>query len=308
MKTAQAAKGKWHGVLKELGVDESHLKNVHGPCPLCGGRDRFRFDDKDGAGTYYCNVCGPGDGMKLAMEFTGEPFKDLARRIDGMVGNIEAEKPKKATADPGKRISRLWSASHKIEVEYPVHKYLMSRNLPISQALRSNGGVNYYEDGKKVGTYPCMVAPVQSSEGQMVTVHITHLTSEGRKADVAAVKKMLPPMRPLPGSAIRLTKIYEHIGIAEGIETALAVMKTFRMPCWAAMNADMMERFVAPKGVRGITVFADNDENYRGQAAAYRLAHNAIVRQGLLAEVRIPCEIGDFADLLEKGRAICPST
>lgn len=28
----------------------------HGPCPICGGKDRFRVDNKDDDGTWYCNL------------------------------------------------------------------------------------------------------------------------------------------------------------------------------------------------------------------------------------------------------------
>ena len=37
----------------------------HCPCPVCGGKDRFRFDNKDGRGTYICNQCCSGDGLEL---------------------------------------------------------------------------------------------------------------------------------------------------------------------------------------------------------------------------------------------------
>lgn len=299
MKTIEAAKGKWHGVLKELGVDVSYLRNVHGPCPLCGGNDRFRFDDKDGAGTYYCNACGAGDGMKLAIEFTGMQFKDLAARIDGLVGNIAADTTPTNKPDPERRISRVWNGCESIADGDPVQAYLRSRNLPRSNALRINKSVSYYEGGQKLGNFPCMVAPVVNSKRQLVTLHLTHLTPEGAKADVSAVKKILPTMRELQGSAIRLTPIYERIGIAEGIETALAVMKIYQIPCWAAINAEMMERFVAPDGVEFVTVFADNDANYRGQAAAYRLAFNLMEKQKKIAVVEVPERLGDYADILK---------
>ena len=45
-KTRDMARGKWRGLLTQLGVDETYLKNEHGPCPICrDGKDRFRFDD-----------------------------------------------------------------------------------------------------------------------------------------------------------------------------------------------------------------------------------------------------------------------
>ena len=48
-----------------LGVPAKALTNRHGPCPVCGGKDRFRFDDKGGRGTWICSTCGAGDGIEL---------------------------------------------------------------------------------------------------------------------------------------------------------------------------------------------------------------------------------------------------
>ena len=59
------AQGHWTKILISNGIDEKFLKNKHGPCPVCGGKDRFRFDNKDGRGTFFCNHCGPGDGVGL---------------------------------------------------------------------------------------------------------------------------------------------------------------------------------------------------------------------------------------------------
>ena len=55
MRLKESAQGRWYGILTQLGIDSAFLKNTHGPCPACGGQDRFRYDDKDGHGTYYCN-------------------------------------------------------------------------------------------------------------------------------------------------------------------------------------------------------------------------------------------------------------
>ncbi|ELW7338012.1 DNA primase, partial [Yersinia enterocolitica] len=45
---AAQARGKWDFILDALAI--SHSKQ-HSPCPACGGKDRFRFDDRQGAGT-----------------------------------------------------------------------------------------------------------------------------------------------------------------------------------------------------------------------------------------------------------------
>lgn len=36
-------------------ISERALENKHGPCPICHGKDRYRFDDLEGKGTFYCN-------------------------------------------------------------------------------------------------------------------------------------------------------------------------------------------------------------------------------------------------------------
>ena len=86
MKTAEAARGHWFYLLSALGIEERFLVNRHGPCPLCGGRDRFRWDDKDGTGSYYCNQCGPGPGLLLLQKFHGWDFKTAADEIDRVLG------------------------------------------------------------------------------------------------------------------------------------------------------------------------------------------------------------------------------
>ena len=78
---AETHKGHWRPILAGLGVPSQMLVNRHGPCPVCGGKDRFRFDDKDGLGTFYCTHCGAGDGPRLVMLVTGLGFKEAAERI-----------------------------------------------------------------------------------------------------------------------------------------------------------------------------------------------------------------------------------
>ena len=66
------AAGRWRSILSTLGMDDKALSGKHCACPMCGGKDRFRFDDKDGRGTFFCSGCGAGDGVKLAMGITGQ--------------------------------------------------------------------------------------------------------------------------------------------------------------------------------------------------------------------------------------------
>ncbi|MCW5705488.1 MAG: hypothetical protein KIT82_23260, partial [Bradyrhizobium sp.] len=40
------ARGRWKQILSvAAGIDSRHLDGKHHPCPMCGGKDRWRFDD-----------------------------------------------------------------------------------------------------------------------------------------------------------------------------------------------------------------------------------------------------------------------
>jgi len=85
--TADRARGRWREILPQLGIDTRFLRNQHGPCPICGGKDRFRFDDRDGSGSYYCNQCGPGVGIILVRKRHGWDHKTACDEIDNIIGN-----------------------------------------------------------------------------------------------------------------------------------------------------------------------------------------------------------------------------
>lgn len=305
MKTVEAARGKWVGILRHFGLDDRYLQNRHGPCPICAGNDRYRFDDKDGGGTYYCSKCGAGDGMALAMAWTGRDFAEVAREIDEIVGNIrqvdfQSEKP-----DPSIRLQEIAGNRAPIDSINPVRAYLKSRGLVPAPGIEYCTLVKYWDAKKYIHTeYPAMVCLMTGHDGAPLTWHVTHLTQHGRKAPVDAVRKILPPVRPLAGAAIRLGGMAEHIGIAEGVETALAVAARYHIPCWAAANASLMEKFIPPANVQAVTIFADNDKNFTGQKAAYTLAHK--LRDKVHAvDVHVPQAVDtDFADELLSGGGV----
>jgi putative DNA primase/helicase len=70
---------------------------------------------------------------------------------------------------------------------------------------------------------------------------------------------------PLAGAAIRLTPVSRTLGIAEGIETALAASELFEVPVWSCISTTGIESFEPPEGAEHIVIFADNDENFAGQ-------------------------------------------
>jgi len=88
--TLERARGRWPQILNAFGIDRKFLRNKHGPCPCCGGKDRFRFDNLQGSGSYYCNGCGAskgdGAGIPLLMKLRNWDFKTACGEIDRLIG------------------------------------------------------------------------------------------------------------------------------------------------------------------------------------------------------------------------------
>lgn len=64
-KVINFTKGKFINSLFPLAGIEIKKVGKHQPCPICGGKDRFMCDDKDGTGSWHCNNCGAGYGLQL---------------------------------------------------------------------------------------------------------------------------------------------------------------------------------------------------------------------------------------------------
>lgn len=295
LKTTEAAIGKWPGILRELGVPEEFLRNKHGPCPFCEGRDRYRFDDKQGAGTWYCNGCGAGDGIQFAQRWLNADFAEAAKRVDEIVGNIPAG-PVKPQHDPLPALRKLQSSLAPMDGINPVRRYLKGRGLTPSPATRFCPSWQYWEDGRKKGFWPVMAHQFVGPDGSPLTWHVTYLTTEGHKAPLDAPRKVMPAIGSLSGGAIRLYRAGKILGVAEGIETAIAAHLITGRPVWACYSATLLEQFQPPEGVEHVVIFGDNDSSFTGQKAAYVLAHR-LNRLGLGVTVEIPNRIdSDFAD------------
>ncbi len=294
------AQGRWKSILTVLGMGERALSGKHTACPLCGGKDRFRFDDKEGRGTYFCSGCGAGDGVQLAMGVTGLSFRDAAAEIERIAGTVRpsATKPERSDEDKLAALRRAFKESRPIQPGDEAHRYLAGRGLAVydlPESIRTHPGMAYRDDGKVLGTFAVMLATVTDATGKAVTMHRTFI-QDGKKAPVPSAKKLMQGL-PIAGAAIRLTPVSRSLGIAEGIETAIAASELFEVPTWSCISTSGIESFEPPQGVEHVIVFADHDANYAGQKAAYAAAHRLALK-GIEVEVCIPPTVGDWLDEL----------
>lgn len=296
-----AAVNQWKGILREAGIDLSCLSGKHAPCPRCGGKDRFRFDDKEGRGTYYCNQCGPGDGfdlLKFKLNSSFPEAKEFVEKHLRLNGYAHHEQTRKPVGTPGKVIKAILKDCKE---KHPlVERYLRYRGLHcIPRNLLYHGALRYYDENNNiVGEYPGMVAKIQDNQNKVQALHRTFFSKS-----VENRKKVTPPVDTVNGCAVRVFDLdgSSVLGVAEGIETAIAAHELARepIPVWACLSANVMREFEPPEGVKLVRIFGDNDEGYDGQAAAYALAKR-LAHKGINAEVYIPKRPGDWLDVLNR--------
>ncbi|WP_368893398.1 DUF927 domain-containing protein [Kluyvera ascorbata] len=82
---SDAAAGRWPDILSLMGIDVPASPRAQVACPVCGGKDRFRFDD-DGRGAHFCNNCGAGDGLELVKKVNSCDATRAAQLVADVLG------------------------------------------------------------------------------------------------------------------------------------------------------------------------------------------------------------------------------
>lgn len=278
------------GVLLRFATSNKHGDDA-GWCRL--------FDDQRG-GVFGCHRSGVSETWQAEREqpMTRKQRAERARHVEQ--ANAERERAQREQwAVNAHRIARLWSQCAPLEPGDSVATYLKHRGLggvwPLPACLRLHRALPYWRDGEPIGTFPAMVAPLTAPDGRVVALHRTYLTTDGRKADVRYPKKLTGAAGPLAGASIRLHEPLRGIlGVAEGIETALAASLASGVPTVAAYCASGLAGFVWPAGVQRLLIFADADK--AGREAADTLRARALAAR-LRCEVLTPSDQGaDWCD------------
>lgn len=321
----------WISVLKDAGA-ESYLTGKAGPCPFCGGTDRFQFSLKKVA--WFCRVCPEGGGpasdfLKRFMGYTSfQQLADHVRRFYGIQAGVScdaqprpavAPTPRQPVMDKAKSLARMtaiWNATQEVSSGDPVDRYLRFR-IPglqrIPAQIRIHPALEYWDAPAQpggrpelMGKFPTMVVQGFDASNNLVQLHKTYLTSAGVKAPVRHPKKTDVGV----GSnsfAFRLGDPVGHtLAVAEGIETALAASLMDGHPVWSCHSSSILANFVLPQhlrdSVRMVIIYADSDELKQGKRAG---SAAAAALAGKLRQERIrsmivrPAKVGaDMADLV----------
>lgn len=207
-------------------------------------------------------------------------------------------------------VSALWAQGRALTDSDIVALYLEHRGLmvPHTDALRFHPALDYWHEDGHMTRHPAMLAAVTDASGNLVAVHRTYLDADGCKASVPTAKKLTRTTGPMAGASIKLGAPALRpdgrlgLGVAEGIETALAASLLAGIPVWPCVSAHGLEAFDPPPGVHHLYVMGDRDDSGTGQKAAAILAHRAAAA-GLVARVLLPDAVGDWNDELVSRRA-----
>lgn len=194
----------------------------------------------------------------LVHSFAGDDPKVCLSHVRGLLGldqRARIERPRQAPRqrnDDEARTGRALAIWAEAGAPGPLAQTYATRRgltLPETDALRFHPNCPFGRD-----RLPCIVGLMTDPRtGEATGIHRTALRPDGTKID----RKMLGR-----SGVVRLcgdADVTSGIGIAEGIETALAVAQAGWEPVWAALSAGGISRFPVLAGIEALTVFADAD-------------------------------------------------
>ena len=126
-----------------------------------------------------------------------------------------------------------------------------------------------------------------TSSAAFIELHYSSMaTARPLFTDCRLLRRCWVPAGMLASNCAQTTTSQKDSGIAEGIETALAVIGNFGFrPVWATLSASAMAAFPVLSGVECLTIFADNDHP-KLHGNQYRQAGNSAARRARSAGPR----------------------
>lgn len=163
----------------------------------------------------------------------------------------------------------------------------------MKNTLRFHPNTLHSPSGKHL---PAMIARIRGPNGHAMGIHRTFLMPDGSgKADVTSNKMMLGPSS---GGSVRFGPDAPVIALAEGIETALSVVRASRMTVWATLSTSGLKGLILPPSPKAqvVIICADNDE--AGLSAAEDKASRLEAEGRSVSIIYPPTDGDDFNDVL----------
>lgn len=289
--------GQWRQVLDNYGCKLPSGKQ-HGPCPVCGGKDRFRFDDKNGLGTWFCSQCEPssGGGLLLLSRYIDKSTIETAKELVGddnyktvapkRIHTVNHDEIRKANIEQAKKGAKLLIESATLSD----HQYMKNKGLTGEWLV--NGEPVYSREGV-IDKGALLLIPVYK-DGELVNVQ--KITNDGTK-------------RPITGGDMQgvhhvIEGSEKSIAIVEGYATGVTINQATNWKTYVSFNTGNLEAAVKEAKKchpnSRIVIFGDHDEidPAHSRRPGEYFANKAADPFGAL--VCIPDELGDWDDYRQK--------
>jgi putative DNA primase/helicase len=300
---ARAAQGQWGNIFPALEITVP-ARGKKGACPVCGGKDRFRVDDKEGKGTWFCNQCDPhaGDGLDLVCKVTGNDKKAASLLVAQALGlsagidmaTIKANETKAKQQAEQERQREQARRKTAAELAQTIlnqcqpakgHPYLVGKGLAECEVLILQSPVMAGNTELKQGV---SVIPLYNAVGELTTCQTIddtghkYLLSGGRKA----------------GSFHRIAGS-EVLAICEGYATGLSVHLATGFTVYCAVDAGNLRTVaetVREQHPHAEIIFAADNDNSPDKPINTGLvkAQEAVAAIG--GRVALPPVSGDWND------------
>jgi hypothetical protein len=267
-----------------------------GPCPVCGGKDRFSVNTKKRL--WNCRKCGRGgDVISLGQHADGATFAQAVAALSGegealagfKASQLNLDRPgdddDKAALRQHKKASWLWAQRSPLAGSIAETYLRKARGYhgPVPATL---GFLRPFKDYPPALIAAFAMPGDDPGSGALVApkdvgaVHLIALKADGSgKADIEVPKRTIGSPGGLP---IVVAPVNDLLGLAitEGLEDALSVYEGTGLGVWAAAGACFMPRLAAAVAsyVECATIFAHPDETGRTNALmlAQRLADRGL--------------------------------
>jgi phage/plasmid primase-like uncharacterized protein len=260
-------------------------KDMVGPCPVCGGRDRFIVTP--GKKLWHCRGCNDGGNViDLVLHIDGGEFLEAVKTLTGKrpelrdnasIARMQARERERQELEAHEKAAdtafalQRWNEGVCIW-DTPAQTYLASRHCDGLFPLDRDAVFRFHPacvfGGQQLPCLLSLLRNVDTDEPQ--AVHRTALTSDGQKID----RKMLGPKA---GAAIKLwpqSAVSNRLVVGEGIETTLSAALHIKhrgsplQPAWACVDAGNLAALPVLPGVQHLTILVDNDKSNTGQEKA----------------------------------------
>ncbi|MCZ4675786.1 DUF927 domain-containing protein [Citrobacter sedlakii] len=191
------ANGYWPSILERL---EIPTNRGEGPCPACGGKTRYRFDNKDNRGTYFCSHCGAGTGLDLVMKVNQCGAREAAELVAEAMA-LPMPEPKPAREKPQTDIAGKVAALA-AKASPGQSAYLTSKGLQCPFPMLSDGA---------------LLLVLKNGAGATTGAQV--IKPDGSKRLVAGTVKKAS------FGVVNSVELTETVIIAEGLATALSVQQ-----------------------------------------------------------------------------------